>query len=146
MCAIHKPWWTGWTAVGVIALWGLGVFPVRAQETTANPGARIDYQERGRRDPFFQPETGRLRQALEQVDIENLKLTGIIRDANRSAAIFVARTGPHFGYILKHDRLFGENHQAVPGISGTVRNPKEVLLRQDDRELVYQLTAETNQE
>ena len=102
-------------------------------------GSQPVYKIEGRRDPFLQPWTGKLHKVTEQVDIENLKLTGIIRNPRRAMALFSSRIGPKFGYLLKGDRLYRENFQPVPGIIGEISNPQKVVLKQGDREIIFRL-------
>lgn len=99
----------------------------------------MEYRAQGRRDPFVQPPAGRLRNIATKVEIENLKLTGVIRNSQKAMALFTSRTGPKFGYLLKGGRLFGENHQAIPEIVGEIHGPNEVVLRQRSREMEYRL-------
>jgi hypothetical protein len=124
----------------VIGLGGL-IYNLEAGEKklVLQTGPQPVYQPKGRRDPFLQPWAGKLHKVTEQVDIENLKLTGIIRNPQRALALFSSRTGPKFGYLLKGDRLYRENFQPVPEITGEVSNPQKVILRQGDREIIFRL-------
>lgn len=99
----------------------------------------VDYQAQSLRDPFVQPSAGRFHHIIEQVDIESLKLTGIIRNPIQSTALFTTQTGPRFGFLLKDGKLYRENHQVAAGITGAVVNPKEVVLRQDGRSITFRL-------
>jgi len=99
----------------------------------------VVYEARDRRDPFVQPQQGRLRNVLGRVDIDVLKLTGVIYNPRRSLALFRTVTGPSFGYLLQGGKLFSENHQPVAGITGEVRNSEEAVLRQGDKEIVFRL-------
>jgi Tfp pilus assembly protein PilP len=135
MCKAAIKYIAGCSA-GLVLL--LAAWPLAAEVMSfAKP--QVEYKSQGRRDPFVQPQAGRLRNVMEQVDIEVLKLTGIIRDPQQATALFTARTGPRFGYLLKGGRLFSENHQPLAGISGEITSPNEVVLKQDGRKVVYQL-------
>jgi Tfp pilus assembly protein PilP len=101
----------------------------------------ITYEARGRRDPFVQPSAGRLNQVIENINIENLRLTGVIRNPKQAMALFASQTGTKFGYVLKGTKLYRENHQAIPGITGKVLNPKEVLLKQGEKQIVFKLRS-----
>ncbi len=102
---------------------------------------KIKYEAHGRRDPFVQPYAGRLHHVIEKVNIENLRLTGVIRNPKQAMALFASQTGTKFGYILQDNKLFRENHQAIPGITGKVLNPKEVVLIQDEKRIVFKLRS-----
>lgn len=102
---------------------------------------KIKYEAKGRRDPFVQPYAGRLHHVIENVNIENLRLTGVIRNPKQAMALFASQTGTKFGYILQDNKLFRENHQAIPGITGKVLNPKEVVLIQDEKRIVFKLRS-----
>jgi hypothetical protein len=97
------------------------------------------YESKGRRDPFVQPQAGRLRNVMEKVEIANLRLTGVISNPRRSMALFVSQTGPRFGYLLKNERLYQENQQPVPGVTGRVYNSNQVVLQQDEKQIVFTL-------
>lgn len=101
--------------------------------------SKIAYHSKGRRDPFVQPRINNYHHLLGQVDIESLKLTGIIRNDQQATALFTTQTGPRFGYLLKQGKLYRENHQPVTGITGDVINPKQVVLRQGEREIIFKL-------
>jgi|GEM_PF-7009373 len=100
---------------------------------------QVPYSSKNRRDPFVQPQAGRLRNVMTQVDIEVLKLTGLIRSSQTASALFTSQNGPGFGYLLRDGRLFSENYQPVPGITGEIVSMNEVVLRQDGRQIRYQL-------
>ncbi len=108
-------------------------FPAMRPDQTAS------YAAKDRRDPFVQPRSGRLQNVMENVNIENLRLTGVIRNSQRTLALFASRTGPQFGYLLKDEKLYRENQQPVPGITGKVYNPKKVILKQGDRQIIFTL-------
>jgi ABC-type cobalt transport system substrate-binding protein len=97
------------------------------------------YEAKGRRDPFVQPRAGRLHNVMEKVDIESLYLTGVIRNPKQAMALFATRTGPKFGYLLKGDKLYRENHKPVQGITGKVISPRKVVLKQEDKKIVFEL-------
>ena len=100
---------------------------------------KVIYQAQNRRDPFVKPSAGQFHHVIEQVDIESLKLTGIIRNPNQATALFTTQTGPKFGFLLKAGKLYRENHQSINGITGEIINPKEVILRQDGRTITFKL-------
>ncbi len=136
MCARNRRavWW-------LVVLLGIGGWgPVAADAQDAGLRApRPSYESRGRRDPFVQPQSGRLRNVMERVDIANLRLTGVISNPKRSMALFVSQTGTRFGYLLKNERLYQENQQPVPGVTGRVYNSNQVVLQQDDKQIVFTL-------
>ncbi|MEW6516940.1 MAG: hypothetical protein AB1439_08555 [candidate division FCPU426 bacterium] len=126
-----------WFAVALAA--GLSCpWPAAAQENPAG-APRPVYESRGRRDPFVQPQAGRLRNVMGKVEIANLRLTGVISNPRRSLALFVSQTGPRFGYLLKNEKLYQENQQPVPGVTGRVYNSNQVVLQQDDKQIVFTL-------
>ncbi len=100
---------------------------------------KITYHGEHLRDPFVQPGGSQEQPATNQVAIASLKLTGIIRNPTSATALFTTQTGPGFGYLLKDGKLYAENHHLVTGVTGHILNPKEVLLRQDGREIVFKL-------
>ena len=124
----------------VIGLGGL-IYSLEAEEKklTLQTGPQPVYKTKGRNDPFLPPRFGKLHKVAEQVDIENLKLTGIIRNPQRALALFSSRTGPKFGYLLKGERLYRENFQPIPEITGEISHPRKVVLKQGDREIVFRL-------
>ncbi|MBN1594521.1 hypothetical protein JW933_01205 [candidate division FCPU426 bacterium] len=93
------------------------------------------------RDPFVQPRAGRLQNVMEKVDIETLRLTGVIRNPKQTMALFASETGPKFGYLLKGEKLYRENHQALPDIRGKVISPQKVMLQQGEKQIVFKLRA-----
>jgi len=99
------------------------------------------YEARGRRDPFVQPKAGRLHQVMERVDISTLRLTGVIRNPKQALALFVSQSGSKFGYLLKGGRLYRENQQVIPDITGKVINPRKVVLKQGDKQIVFKLRS-----
>lgn len=130
----------GLGAGGLMAVLFFQIFSFGAGEfSVPASGNSVEYRAQGRRDPFVQPPAGRLRNISTKVEIENLKLTGVIRNSQKAVALFTSRTGPRFGYLLKGGRLFGENHQAIPEIVGEIHGPNEVVLRQRNREMEYRL-------
>lgn len=136
MCARSRKF-----AWGLLILLGAGGWsPAVADAQDAGlRSPRPAYESRGRRDPFVQPQAGRLRNVMEKVEIANLRLTGVISNPKRSMALFVSQTGPRFGYLLKNERLYQENQQPVPGVTGRVYNSNQVVLQQDDKQIVFTL-------
>lgn len=136
MCARNRKaaWW-------LVVLLGAGAWgPVAADAQDAGLRTpRPSYESRGRRDPFVQPQAGRLRNVVEKVEIANLRLTGVISNPKRSMALFVSQTGPRFGYLLKNEKLYQENQQPVPGVTGRVHHSNQVVLQQDDKQIVFTL-------
>ena len=97
------------------------------------------YQIKGRRDPFVQPQAGMTRNVMNRVDIAMLRLTGVIHHPQRSLALFSVASGPRFGYLLKGGELYRENNQPVAGITGEILNRTEVALKQGDDRMVFKL-------
>jgi hypothetical protein len=97
------------------------------------------YQVKGRRDPFVQPQAGLTHNVMNHVDIAVLRLTGVIYHPQRSLALFTTQSGPKFGYLLKGGKLFRENNQAVPGITGDILSRNEVALKQGEDRIVFRL-------
>jgi len=97
------------------------------------------YQIKGRRDPFVQPQAGMLHNVVSRMDIEVLRLTGVISHPRRSLALFTTQTGPKFGYLLKDGKLYGENHKLIGGVTGEIVSRERVILKQGDKRLVFQL-------
>lgn len=97
------------------------------------------YQDKSRRDPFVQPQAAMLHNILTRVDIEVLKLTGVVYHSRRSVALFTSQAGPKFGYILRNGKLWRENRQLVPGVTGEVISREQVTLKQGDRRMVFKL-------
>ena len=97
------------------------------------------YQPKGRRDPFVQPQAGLTRNVMNRVDIAMLRLTGVIHHPQRSLALFSVTSGPKFGYLLKGGKLFRENNQPVTGITGEILSTTEVALKQGDDRMVFKL-------
>jgi hypothetical protein len=97
------------------------------------------YQAQSRRDPFVQPQGGLLRNVMTRLDIEVLKLTGVISHPGRTLALFTTQTGPRFGYLLKDGKLFGENHRLIGGVTGQVLGNERVVLKQGNKRIEYRL-------
>jgi hypothetical protein len=130
----------GLCAAGLLALWGAvaaAVAPAGEDESLFAP--TVAYQAKGHRDPFVQPPAGLLHNVMTRVDITVLRLTGVIQHPRRSVALFTTATGPRFGYLLKDGKLYGENHQPVPDVTGQVVDREQAVLTQGDKRLVYRL-------
>ncbi len=131
--------------IGLLAGLLLAFGPWSAAADSEAPGQtptfrpKITYQGQNLRDPFVEPGGSQKQAGLGQVAIASLKLTGIIRNPTSATALFTTQTGPEFGYLLRDGSLYAENHRLVAGITGRILNPKEVLLRQDGREIVFKL-------
>ncbi len=129
-------------ACAALAVWALSLGPASAAMPGGDEALFVSpqvYTARDRRDPFVQPQAGRLRNVMNRVDIEVLRLSGVISHPRRSLALFATQTGPHFGYLLKGGKLYRENQQPVPGISGTVVSRNEVMLVQGDKKITFRL-------
>lgn len=97
------------------------------------------YQLKGRRDPFLQPQAGLAHNVMNRVDIGMLRLTGVIQHPQRALALFAVASGPKFGYLLKGGKLYRENNQPVAGITGEILSRTEVVLKQGDDRMVFKL-------
>jgi Tfp pilus assembly protein PilP len=124
-------------ALGAV-LWAAGPALAAAQDEILFQPPAV-YQSQTRRDPFVQPAAGRLNNILPRLDIDSLKLTGVISHPHRSLALFTAQTGPRFGYLLKEGKLYGENHRLVSGVTGQVLNSEQVILKQGNRRIVFKM-------
>lgn len=116
---------------------------------TAVPAARAEdealfqsvatYQAQARRDPFIQSQAGLLHNVMTRLDIDVLRLTGVIVHPHRALALFSTQTGPKFGYLLKDGKLYGENHQLIVGVTGRVVSREQVVLKQGNKRIVFRM-------
>ncbi len=63
---------------------------------------------------------------VEVIKIDSLRLSGIILDKKEQMAVFHDKVG--FGYIFKKGKLFGQNHQIISNITGSVKDKKVILV------------------
>ncbi|MFP4466530.1 MAG: hypothetical protein ACLFP1_05720 [Candidatus Goldiibacteriota bacterium] len=104
------------------------------------------YEFKGGRD-LFSPKIERdLLQSSSQVDIGSLKLEGIISGRDIETALFIGKSGVKFGYILRNGEFFRENEKKVEGIKGFIKNANEAVLIQGDKEIVFRLSDEFQQQ
>jgi len=122
------------------SLWLLGIIILVNSLAVASED-NFTYKAKNRRDPFIQPSSRAIAKS-GKINIVNLKLVGMLRNPQKVMALFTAKTGPKFGYLFQDNRLFKENHQPIVGISGEINNPKEVVLRQGEKEVVFKLAID----
>jgi len=129
-------------AIGIpVSSFGSNGGSVADSSETLQVKPQVKYMSKGRRDPFVKPLAGRLFNVMQKVDIETLRLTGVIRNSRQAVALFASQSGPKFGFLLKNGKLYRENHQTVSGITGKVVNPGKVILKQGEKQIVFKLRA-----
>jgi hypothetical protein len=103
------------------------------------------FQNKSGRDPFEQRSKKEIAPAFKEVDITTFSLQGITTDnKGMKAALFKSRSGNPFGYIFIGDKLYGENDQVIPDVTGEIKSDKEVLLLQGDREVLFKLEEDVS--
>ena len=99
---------------------------------------KYSFANKGGRD-IFTPRNDMEVNYMERVDISALRLNGISGINGTKAALFGTKSSSEFGYVFMNGALLGENEEIVQGITGEVRNDKEVMLRQGDKEILFKL-------
>ncbi len=100
------------------------------------------FLNKGKRDPFKPKYMKDIIPVVDAVDISSLVLLGITETRQSKAALFKTVSGSDVSYIFMNGRMYKENEEIIIDIQGEIKNEKEVVLRQGDKEILFKLSDE----
>lgn len=100
------------------------------------------FSNKGKRDPFKPRYKKDVIPVVDTVDISSLILLGITETKQSKAALFKTASGSDVSYIFINGNMYKENEEIIIDIKGEIRNEKEVLLKQGDKEILFKLSDE----
>ncbi len=100
------------------------------------------FSNKGKRDPFKPRYKKEVIPVIDTVDISTLVLQGITETKQSKAALFKTMSGSDVSYIFINGKMYKENEEIISDVKGEIKNNKEVVLKQGDKEILFKLSDE----
>ncbi len=98
------------------------------------------FSNKGKRDPFKPRYKKEVIPVIDTIDISTLVLQGITETRQSKAALFKTASGSDVSYIFINGKMYRENEEVISDIKGEIKNDKEVVLKQGDKEILFKLS------